>query len=71
MIKIKNKLPSRGRTGFLYCNTDVKSLIEIMILQEATNVRTVEYENYGPVTQFLQVPIMTMDAISSDETKVA
>ena len=71
VIKIKNKLPSRGRTGFLYCNTDVKSLIEIMILQEATNVRTVEYENYGPVTQFLQVPIMTMDAISSDETKVA
>ena len=71
IIKIKNKLPSRGRTGFLYCNTDVKSLIEIMILKEASNVRTVEYENYGPVTQFLQVPIMTMDSISSEETKVA
>lgn len=71
VIKIKNKLPSRGRTGFMYCNTDVQSLIEIMIMQEATNVRTVEYENYGPVTQFLQIPIMAMDAISSDETAVA
>ncbi len=70
IIKIKNKLPSRGRTGFLYCNTDVKSLIEILVLKEASNVRTVEIENYGPVTQFLQIPILTMDAISSDETKV-
>ena len=71
VIKVKNKLPSRGRTGFMYCNTDVKSLIEIMILESASNVKTVEYENYGPVTQFLQIPIMTMDSISSEETKVA
>ena len=70
IIKIKNKLPSRGRTGFAYCNTDIKSLIEILTLDKATNVRTVEIENYGPVTQFLDLPIMTMDAITSDETKV-
>ena len=71
VIRLKNKLPSRGRTGFMYCNTDVKSLIEIMILTEASNVRTVEYENYGPVTQFLQLPIMLLDSIRSDETAVA
>lgn len=71
IIKIKNKLPSRGRTGFLYCNTDVHSLIEILTLTAASNVRTVEYENYGPVTQFLQIPIMTMDAIGSAESVVA
>lgn len=70
IIKIKNKLPSKGRTGFLYCNSDVKSLIEILTLDTATNVRTVEIENYGPVTRFGNIPIMTMDAIDSDEAQV-
>ena len=71
VIKVKNKLPSRGTRGFMYCNTDVKSLIEILTLDKATNVRTVEIENYGPVTQFMQLPIMTMDAIGSDEAEVS
>lgn len=70
IIKIKNKLPSKGRTGFLYCNSDVKSLFEILTLDLATNVRTVEIENYGPVTRFGIIPIMTMDAIDSEEEKV-
>ena len=71
IIKAKNKMPGKGRTAFFYCNSDIKSLFEIMLLEKATNIKTVDIEGYGPITQFLQVPIMDMDSISSDETAVA
>ena len=71
VIKAKNKLPSKGQRCFLFANSDVKSLIDILVLNSASNVRTVEIENYGPVTMFLSVPVMTMDAITSAETKVS
>lgn len=71
VIRAKNKLPSKGSRAFMFVNSDVKSLLEELVLEKATNVRTVEIENYGPVVHFLTLPIMTMDAITSDETKVA
>ena len=71
IIKAKNKMPGKGRTAFFYCNSDIKSLFEILLLEKATNVRTVDIEGYGPITQFLQIPIMDMDSISSEETEVA
>lgn len=71
VIKAKNKLPSKGARAFMFVNADVKSILEELVLKEATNVRTVEIENYGPVVHFLTLPIMTMDAITSEETKVA
>ena len=71
IIKAKNKMPGKGRTAFFYCNSDIKSLFEILLLDKATNIKTVDIEGYGPITQFLQVPIMDMDSISSDEIAVA
>ena len=71
IIKSKNKLPSKGKQCFLFANSDVKSMIDILVLHNASNVRTVEIQNYGPVTMFLSVPVMTMDAITSSETKVS
>ena len=71
IIKAKNKMPGKGRTGYFYCNSDIKSLFEILLLDKATNIKTVDIEGYGPITQFLQIPIMDMDSISSDEAAVA
>ena len=54
-----------------YLLATIKSLFEILLLDKATNIKTVDIEGYGPITQFLQVPIMDMDSISSDEIAVA
>lgn len=69
-IKAKNKLPSKGRGAYLFCNSDVLSMFEIGILNKASNLRTVEIEGYGPVTMFVNVPILPMDAIATGETQV-
>lgn len=71
IIRAKNKMPSKGRGAFIFVNADLHSRIEIGMLETATNIRTVEFEGYGPVPMFLNLPIMTMDAISSNETEVA
>lgn len=71
VIRGKNKLPSKGRSSYLFCNTDLLSMFEIAILNKASNVRTVEIENYGPVSMFVNVPILPMDAIQTGETKVS
>lgn len=69
-IRAKNKLPGKGRGAYLFCNSDVLSMFEIGILNKASNLRTIEIENYGPVTMFVNVPILPMDAIGSDEIQV-
>ncbi len=71
VIKGKNKLPNKGRSSYLFCNTDLLSMFEIAILNKASNLRTVEIENYGPVTMFVNVPILPMDALQTGETKVS
>lgn len=70
IIQAKNKMPSKGRGAFLFVNTDVQSMLEIETLNLSSNVRTVEIENYGPVTYFGGVAILSMDAISSAESEV-
>lgn len=70
-IKAKNKLPNKGRQAFLYVNSDVQSIIEIMILDKALNTQYIDIENYGPVAHFLGVPILPMDAIKSTEAKLS
>lgn len=70
-IQGKNKLPSKGRNAFFFANSDVVSLIEIGILNKASNLRTVEIENYGPVTMFTNIPVLPMDAIGSSESTVS
>ncbi len=70
LIKGKNKLPSRGRSGFLFTNSDIQSAFEIAVFDKASNLRTVEIEGFGPVTMFVNIPILSMDAISSVETAV-
>lgn len=71
VIKAKNKLPNKGRNAFLYVNSDVQSIIEIMIMNKALNTQYVDIENYGPVAHFLGIPILPMDAIKSTETKLS
>lgn len=69
-IKAKNKLPHKGRNAFLYVNSDVQSIIEIMIFNKALNTQYVDIEGYGPVAHFLGIPILPMDAIKSTEAVV-
>lgn len=71
LIKAKNKLPNKGRSAFLYVNSDVQSIIEIMIFNKALNTKYVDIEGYGPVAHFLGVPILPMDAIKSTEAKLS
>lgn len=70
-IKAKNKLPNKGRSAFLYVNSDVQSIIEIMIFNKALNTQYVDIEGYGPVAHFLGIPILPMDAIKSTEAKLS
>ncbi len=70
-IKAKNKLPNKGRNAFLYVNSDVQSIIEIMIMNKALNTQYVDIEGYGPVAHFLGIPILPMDAIKSTEDKLS
>ena len=71
MIQGKNKLPSKGRNAYIFANSDLLSVLEIGILNKASNLRTVEIENYGPVTMFVNVPILPMDAIATGENAVS
>lgn len=70
LIKAKNRLPNRGKNAFIFANGDVKSILDIAALDGATNLTTVEIENYGPVTSFVGLPVLTIDRIKSDEAEV-
>lgn len=70
-IKAKNKLPNKGRNAFLYVNSDVQSIIEIMIFNKALNTTYLDIEGFGPVPRFGNVPILSMDAIKSTESKLS
>lgn len=70
-IIAKNKLPHRGNGSFLFCNNDLQSRFEIGMINKATNLRTIEIQNYGPVLYFANVAIMQMDSIPTGETEVA
>lgn len=71
IIQGKNKLPRKGQGAFLFANSDLLSVMEIGILNKATNLRTEEIEGYGPVTMFVNVPILSMDAIGSSESAIS
>ncbi len=72
LVRAKNKLPGRGRNAFLYVNADLQSVIEIMTLNKAQyNLSIKDVEGYGPVTHFLNIPILNMDAIKSTEAKLS
>lgn len=72
IIKAKNSLLYRGRNAFLYVNSDVKTAIETAMLDLVqAQLKIVDIEGYGPVQMFAQIPIMQMDALESNETKVS
>lgn len=71
VIKAKNKLPSKGNRAFLFANSDVRTLLDIEVLEKAGNTLSIrDIEGYGPVTHFLNIPVLQMDAISSTEAKL-
>lgn len=71
VIRAKNKMPNRGRNAYMFVNPDVQSLIEIGLINKASQIKTVDIENYGPCLQFSNLSILPMDAISSAESVVA
>ena len=72
VIKAKNKLPSKGNRAFLFANSDVRTLLDIEVLEKAGNTLSIrDIEGYGPVTHFLNIPVLQMDAITSTEAKIS
>lgn len=72
IIKAKNSLLYRGRNAFMFVNSDVKTAIETAMLDLVqAQLKIVDIEGYGPVQMFAQIPIMQMDAIASNESKVS
>ena len=72
VIKAKNKLPSKGNRAFLFANSDVRTLLDIEVLEKAGNTLSIrDIEGYGPVTHILNIPVLQMDAITSTEAKIS
>ena len=72
VIKAKNKLPSKGNRAFLFANSDVHTLLDIEVLEKSSNTLSIrDIEGYGPVTHFLNIPVLQMDAITSTESKLS
>ena len=72
VIKAKNNLLNKGRNAFMFVNSDMKTAIECAMLDlTSAQLKIIDIEGYGPVQHFGQIPIMQMDAITSNETKVS
>lgn len=71
VIRAKNKMPHKGRGGFMYVNSDLLSRIEIGTINKATNLSIKEIENYGECLHFGNLPILPMDVIETGEETVA
>ena len=72
VIKAKNHLLGKGRNAFMFVNSDMKTAIECAMLDlTSAQLKIIDIEGYGPVQHFGQIPIMQMDAITSNEDKVS
>lgn len=73
MIKAINKIPNlrAGKAAF-YCNTEVKTALDIKALNKTNVFLTIQdLQNGGTVTKFLGIPIRRCDAILNTEAVVA
>ena len=71
-IKMKNQLPSRGKDAVAFCNRTIHSTIENSAYEKSNMAYSIQdVEGFGPVTRFIGVPVMMMDAITDAESVVS
>lgn len=71
VIRALNHLTSKGRSGVLYVNADLKTQFDIWATDRLNGCYTVEQVSGMPLTVYRGHPIRMVEAISSKETAIS
>jgi hypothetical protein len=71
-IKMKNQLPNIGKDAVAFANRTIHAIVETLAYEKSNAAYSIQdIEGFGPVTRFVGIPVMFMEAITDTESVIS